>query len=62
MSKGQDMGDGNEEPKRAKINWQPKRPEYREALRSGFRLLPSDKIFEQLLKRLDEAERDQTKY
>ena len=56
------MSDDDEKPKSAKIiYWQLKRREYGEAVRSGFKLVPDDGTFDQLLKRLDEAERDQSK-
>jgi hypothetical protein len=56
------MSDDDEKPKSAKIiYWQLKRPEYGEALRSGVKPVPGDGTFDQLLKRLDEAERDQSK-
>ncbi|MBZ9605110.1 hypothetical protein [Phyllobacterium chamaecytisi] len=52
----------DEKPKGARIiDWQLKRPEYREALRSRFLTPPDNKILDQLLKRLEEAERNQAK-
>jgi hypothetical protein len=52
----------DEKPRGARIiDWQLKRPEHREALRSRFLSPPSNKIFDQLLKRLEVAERNQTK-
>jgi len=56
------MSDDDEKPESVKtIYWQLKRPQYGEALRSGFKPVPDDGTFDQLLKRLDKAERDQSK-
>jgi hypothetical protein len=53
---------GDEKPKGARIiDWQLRRPEYGEALRFRFLAPPNNKIFDQLLERLEEAERNQTK-
>jgi hypothetical protein len=57
----QDQGEmhlsNDEKPKGARIiDWQLKRPEYGEALRSYYKPFPHDEKFEDLLRRLDEAE------
>ncbi|MDR6636346.1 hypothetical protein J2X72_005162 [Phyllobacterium sp. 1468] len=52
----------DEKPKGARIiDWQLKRPEYGEALRSYHKPLAEDERFRELLRRLEEAERDQSK-
>ena len=52
----------DEKPKGARIiDWQLRRPEYGEALRSNHKPLPNDERFRELLRRLDEAEEKQKK-
>jgi hypothetical protein len=51
----------DEKPKRNNlVHWQLRRPEYGNALRSRHRPLPNDATFEELLRRLDEAEESQS--
>ncbi|WP_181872540.1 hypothetical protein [Phyllobacterium bourgognense] len=52
----------DEKPKRNNVvHWQLRRPEYGDALRSRHLPLPNDATFVELLRRLDEAETNQTK-